>query len=123
MFFIIGPIWALLYYGLFRLLIVKLNLKTPGRETEVMTVTLAGKPNEIAVDVVAALGGKSNIKNVDACITRLRVSVRDIKHVDVARLKQLGAREVIVIGDNLQAIFGTQSDTIKSEIHGVLASV
>ncbi|HDZ9488225.1 glucose-specific PTS transporter subunit IIBC [Vibrio cholerae] len=122
MFFIIGPIWALLYYGLFRLLIVKLNLKTPGRETEVTTVTLAGKPNEIAVDVVAALGGKSNIKTVDACITRLRVSVRDIKHVDVAKLKQLGAREVIVIGDNLQAIFGTQSDTIKSEIHGVLAS-
>ncbi len=122
MFFIIGPIWALLYYGLFRLLIVKLNLKTPGRETEVTTVTLAGKPNEIAVDVVAALGGKSNIKTVDACITRLRVSVRDIKHVDVVKLKQLGAREVIVIGDNLQAIFGTQSDTIKSEIHGVLAS-
>ncbi|EEY98387.1 phosphotransferase system glucose-specific IIBC component [Vibrio sp. RC586] len=122
MFFIIGPIWALLYYGLFRFLIVKLNLKTPGRETEVTTVTLAGKPNEIAVDVVAALGGKSNIKTVDACITRLRVSVREIKHVDVVKLKQLGAREVIVIGDNLQAIFGTQSDTIKSEIHGVLAS-
>ncbi|MGC9461706.1 PTS transporter subunit EIIB, partial [Vibrio genomosp. F10 str. 9ZD137] len=56
-----------------------------------------------------------------SCITRLRVSVKDIAHVDRAKLKQLGAREVLVIGDSLQAIFGTQSDSIKTEIHGVLA--
>ncbi|KIE18678.1 hypothetical protein SE23_21150, partial [Vibrio sinaloensis] len=74
------------------------------------------------VDVVAALGGKANIKSVDACITRLRVTVKDIANVDVEKLKQLGAHDVLVIGDSLQAIFGTQSDTIKSEIHGVLAA-
>ncbi|MGF1694445.1 glucose-specific PTS transporter subunit IIBC [Vibrio lamellibrachiae] len=120
MFFIIGPIWACLYYGLFRLLITKLDLKTPGRETDIAEVAIAGQPDEVAVDIVAALGGKPNIKSVDACITRLRVSVKDIANVDREKLKQLGAREVLVIGDSLQAIFGTQSDTIKTEIHGVL---
>ncbi|OIQ26787.1 MAG: PTS glucose transporter subunit IIBC [Vibrio sp. MedPE-SWchi] len=120
MFFIIGPIWACLYYGLFRLLITKLDLKTPGRETEVAEVKIAGQPDEVAADIVVALGGKANIKSVDACITRLRVTVKDISHVDKAKLKQLGAREVLVIGDSLQAIFGTQSDSLKTEIHGVL---
>lgn len=122
MFIIIGPIWATLYYGLFRFLIVKLDLKTPGRETDIAEVKIAGQPDEIAVDVVAALGGKANIKSVDACITRLRVSVKDIANVDVAKLKALGARDVLVIGDSLQAIFGTQSDSIKSEVHSVLAA-
>ncbi|MCG6221577.1 glucose-specific PTS transporter subunit IIBC [Vibrio diabolicus] len=122
MFIIIGPIWATLYYGLFRFLIVKLDLKTPGRETDIAEVKIAGQPGEIAVDVVAALGGKANIKSVDACITRLRVSVKDIANVDVAKLKALGARDVLVSGDSLQAIFGTQSDSIKSEVHSVLAT-
>ncbi|MEZ8823099.1 glucose-specific PTS transporter subunit IIBC [Vibrio amylolyticus] len=120
MFFIIGPIWACLYYGLFRFLITKLDLKTPGRETEMAEVKIAGQPDEVAADIVVALGGKANIKSVDACITRLRVSVKDIAHVDKNKLKELGAREVLVIGDSLQAIFGTQSDNLKTEIHGVL---
>ena len=101
---------------------MKLDLKTPGRETDIAEVKIAGQPDEIAVDVVAALGGKANIKSVDACITRLRVSVKDISNVDVAKLKALGARDVLVIGDSLQAIFGTQSDSIKSEVHSVLAT-
>ncbi|MBG0754040.1 PTS glucose transporter subunit IIBC [Vibrio cidicii] len=121
MFILIGPLWAALYYGLFRFLIVKLDLKTPGRESDFKEVQIAGQPAEIALDVIAALGGKENIKSVDACITRLRVSVKEIAHVDANQLKALGAREVLIIGDSLQAIFGTQSDNIKSEIHSVLA--
>jgi len=121
LFFIIGPLWAALYYGLFRLLITKLDLKTPGRETDPVKVELSAKLDEVAVDIVAALGTKANIKSVDACITRLRVSVKDISNVDVDKLKRLGAHDVLVIGDSLQAIFGTQSDNIKTEINGVLA--
>ncbi len=123
MFVIIGPIWAALYYGLFRFLIVKLDLKTPGRESDPVKVEMAGAPDEIATDIVMALGGKPNIKSVDACITRLRVTVKDINEVDIVKLKQLGAHDVLVIGDNLQAIFGTQSDNIKTEINGVLATI
>jgi glucose PTS system EIICB or EIICBA component len=51
------------------------------------------------------------------------VTVKDINEVDIVKLKQLGAHDVLVIGDNLQAIFGTQSDNIKTEINGVLATI
>lgn len=60
---------------------------------------------------------------LNPCITRLRVTVKDINEVDIVKLKQLGAHDVLVIGDNLQAIFGTQSDNIETEINGVLATI
>lgn len=122
LFIIIGPLWALMYYTVFRLLITKLNLMTPGREPESGSVSqIAEIGSELAENLVSALGGKANIKHVDACITRLRVSLLDIKQADIEQIKQLGAREVLVIGDNLQAIFGTQSDSIKTEMQQVLA--
>ncbi|WP_459782364.1 glucose PTS transporter subunit EIIB, partial [Photobacterium sp. R1] len=123
LFILIGPVWALMYYTIFRVLIAKLNLMTPGRESEESEVSnLSEIGNELANTLVQALGGKDNIKNVDACITRLRVSVRDISRADIPKIKQLGAREVLVVGDNLQAIFGTQSDNIKTEINAVLVA-
>ncbi len=121
LYFVIGPIWAALYYGLFRVLITKLNLKTPGRETEEtsdVAATVVGE--KLATEVIQALGGKANIKTIDACITRLRVSVKNISDVDKTKLKQLGAMEVVIMGDNLQAIFGTQSDAIKTDINILL---
>ncbi|UTV29268.1 glucose-specific PTS transporter subunit IIBC [Photobacterium atrarenae] len=122
LFIIIGPLWALMYYTVFRLLITKLNLMTPGRESESGSVSqIAEIGSELAENLVSALGGKANIKHVDACITRLRVSLLDIKQADIEQIKQLGAREVLVIGDNLQAIFCTQSDSIKTEMQQVLA--
>ncbi len=121
LFAIIGPIWAALYYGLFRFLIVKLDLKTPGRETDEVKVQMSGKLDDVAEGVVIALGGKQNIKSVDACITRLRITLKDMSRADIPKIKQLGAKDVLVIGDNLQAIFGTQSDNIKTEINTVLA--
>ncbi|MDX1301779.1 glucose-specific PTS transporter subunit IIBC [Photobacterium sp.] len=122
-FIIIGPLWAIMYYTVFRLLIAKLNLMTPGRESDeedLSQITEIG--TELAENLISALGGKSNIKNVDACITRLRVTLHDIKQADIDGIKRLGAREVLVIGDNLQAIFGTQSDNIKTEINQVLVT-
>ncbi|KKD00230.1 glucose-specific PTS transporter subunit IIBC [Photobacterium halotolerans] len=123
LFILIGPVWALMYYTIFRVLIAKLNLMTPGRESEASEVShLSDIGNELAHTLIQALGGKDNIKNVDACITRLRVSVRDISRADIPKIKQLGAREVLVVGDNLQAIFGTQSDNIKTEMNAVLVA-
>jgi PTS system glucose-specific IIC component len=111
-----------LYYVLFRTLIKTLNLKTPGRETDDAPSQITEVNGELAFDIVVALGGKENIKSVDACITRLRVSLKSIQSADIDKLKALGAIDVVVIGDNLQAIFGTQSDNIKTEINTVLAS-
>lgn len=122
LFIVIGPMWFLLYYTIFRSLIIKLNLMTPGREAESKTVNeLNIVDSELAEQLIQKMGGKENIKSVDACITRLRVTLHDIKRADIGGIKSLGAREVLVIGDNLQAIFGTQSDHIKSEIHVLMA--
>jgi PTS system D-glucosamine-specific IIC component len=73
-----------------------------------------------ATEIILALGGKENIKNLDACITRLRISVEDIKKVDKERIKALGASQVLELGNNIQAIFGLKSDQLKSQIKDVM---
>ncbi len=115
MFPVIGLIYAAIYYTVFRVAITALDLKTPGREEESADdVTLSG--TEMAGELVNAFGGKNNITNLDACITRLRVSVKDITKVDQAKLKSLGAAGVVVAGSGVQAIFGTKSDNLKTDM-------
>ena len=75
--FVLGPIWGVLYFGVFSFLIRKLNLPTPGREAvEEAAVVHSAGGDEFALQIVRALGGRSNIVNLDACITRLRVNQR-----------------------------------------------
>ena len=112
----LGAFYAVLYYVIFRVLITALNLKTPGREDEFETTTSAGASSDLAVELINAFGGKANISSLDACITRLRVSVVDTDGVDTERVKQLGATAVMVVGNNMQAIFGPRSDNIRSEM-------
>ena len=73
-----------------------------------------------AEQLIAAFGGRSNLVNVDACITRLRMEVADPGKVDQARLKALGAAGVIEVGNNVQAVFGTQAEALKNDITDVL---
>lgn len=112
----LGAFYAVLYYVIFRVLITALDLKTPGREDEFETTTTAGASSDLAVELINAFGGKANISSLDACITRLRVSVVDTDGVDTERVKQLGATAVMVVGNNMQAIFGPRSDNIRSEM-------
>ena len=112
----LGAIYAVLYYVIFRVLITALNLKTPGREDDFGAATTVEPSSEMAIELVNAFGGKDNIKNLDACITRLRVTVNDTAKVDTEKVKQLGATAVVVVGNNMQAIFGPRSDNIRSEM-------
>jgi glucose PTS system EIICB or EIICBA component len=115
--FVLGPIWGVLYFGVFSFLIRKLNLPTPGREAvEEAAVAHSAGGDEFALQIVRALGGRSNIVNLDACITRLRVKLKDSSKVSADRLKALGAAGVVMVGDGVQAIFGTRSDVLKTEI-------
>lgn len=116
MLFIIGPIWAALYYVVFRAAIVGFNLKTPGRESDTQTQASSTSLGGMAQDLVLAFGGRSNIKNLDACITRLRISVNNMANVNQERLKALGATAVITVGNNAQAIFGTASENLKTDM-------
>ena len=74
---ILGALYAVLYYVIFRVLITALDLKTPGREDELETTSDVAASSELASELIKAFGGKNNIKSLDACITRLRVSVAD----------------------------------------------
>ena len=118
---VIGPIWALVYYGAFRWLIVKFNLKTPGREAqEVTAITAPVEGDKFSRELVLAFGGRSNIKNLDACITRLRVEVNDVGLANSARLKALGAAGVVTVGNSMQAIFGTNAENMKTAMEEYL---
>jgi PTS system glucose-specific IIC component len=120
---LIGPLWGLAYYGLFRWAIQAFDLKTPGREKEDAPQAAAAggaDSGSMAAQLVAAFGGRGNIAALDACITRLRVSVRDIARADQERLKALGATGVMVVGNSVQAVFGTRSDNLKSDMQSYL---
>jgi PTS system glucose-specific IIC component len=119
---VFGLAYAALYYVVFRAVIIKMNLKTPGREDEEMGVQAAASGNDQAKDLVMAFGGAANITNLDACITRLRVSVVDTTKVDQAKLKAMGAAGVVQVGDGMQAIFGTQSENLKTAMDEYLSS-
>ena len=139
-----GVVFFVLYYLLFRFVITKWNMRTPGREVEsdfeeeeqanlsegakaATAVSVVGatgvataRTDSQAEQLIAAFGGRANLVNVDACITRLRMDVADTSKVDAARLKGLGAAGVIEVGNSVQAVFGTQAEALKNDIMDVL---
>jgi len=127
-FLVLGPLWALLYFTLFRTMILKRDLKTPGRDLDDATAlpdgagggvgaaTGSGASDSMAGRLVAAFGGAGNIKNLDACITRLRVDLHDVSRASADALKALGASGVVQVGDGMQAIFGTRSENLKTDM-------
>ncbi|WP_343152433.1 PTS glucose transporter subunit IIBC [Buchnera aphidicola] len=119
MFPLIGILYGLVYYFIFYVLIKQLNLNTPGREKSQNVLNNLSN-SELAPYLVNALGGKNNITNLDACITRLRISVLDTSNVNVSKLKNLGAVGVFISGLGVQAVFGTKSDNLKTEIENYI---
>lgn len=137
-----GVVFFVVYYLLFRLVITKWNMRTPGREPEnefeaeeqanvgdggdsATSVTAAsstspGETSSRAEQLIAAFGGRDNLVNVDACITRLRIDVADAGKVNKDALKALGAAGVIDVGNSVQAVFGTQAEVLKNEINDAL---
>ncbi|MCK0472438.1 glucose-specific PTS transporter subunit IIBC [Halalkalibacter sp. APA_J-10(15)] len=118
----VGLIFAVIYYFGFRFAIKKFNLMTPGREDdEESEEKPSSSTSELPYEVLKALGGKENLTNLDACITRLRVSVDDVNKVEKDTLKKLGASGVMQMGNNIQAIFGPRSDQIKSQMQNIIS--
>lgn len=145
-----GLVFAVVYYFLFRIAIRVWDLNTPGREPEdefeaeqqanltdegvpenplektthsgggTATATVAATSDTMAEKLIAAFGGRENLVNVDACITRLRMEVKDKGQVDQAALKRLGAAGVVEVGNNVQAIFGPKAEALKDDIKKAL---
>lgn len=122
--FVLGPVYAALYYVVFRFFITAFDMKTPGRENESAAADGAAEPagGGMAAKLVAAFGGADNIETLDACITRLRLAVKDASKVSDDALKQLGASGVMRIGNNVQAVFGTASENLKTDMEEYLRS-
>ncbi len=120
--FILGPIFAAIYYITFRTLILKFDLKTPGREAADVETAGAGvaSADQMSKELVLAFGGRSNIKGLDACITRLRIEVEDVTKANQDKLKALGAAGVVQVGNNLQAIFGPRAEGLMIDMQDYL---
>jgi PTS system N-acetylglucosamine-specific IIC component len=133
----IGLAYAVIYYGLFRFFIRKFNMATPGREPEnadgaqavssvdggfAAPAAAANAGLTRAQRYIAALGGAGNLTVVDACTTRLRLSVVDAEKVSDGELKTIGARGVLKRGStNVQVIIGPEADIIADEIRTTIA--
>ena len=131
---LVGAVYFIVYFLLFRFLIRKMNYATPGREdddaetklytradyNEKKEGTLREAKNHVAKDVSAlileGLGGKDNITDLDCCATRLRVTVKDPDLVSDDKLRQSGAAGVIRKGSGIQVVYGPQVSVIKSEL-------
>ncbi|CAL4321857.1 PTS system glucose-specific EIICB component [Buchnera aphidicola (Periphyllus testudinaceus)] len=112
---IVGIIYAFLYYIIFYTFIIKYNLKTIGREKNILKSSNNNIKKKIP-KIVKYLGGKKNISSIDACITRLRVTVYNSSLVNSKKLKSLGASGIFISGLGIQIVFGTKSDNIKTLI-------
>jgi len=119
----VGAVYAVLYYGLFRFFIARLNLKTPGRDDAPAATAAPVAVGERGAAFARALGGGVNLTNVGACTTRLRLGVRDQAAVDETALKALGARGVIRPSPTaLQVVLGPIADSVAVEIRDALAA-
>ncbi|HEY8051311.1 MAG TPA: N-acetylglucosamine-specific PTS transporter subunit IIBC [Steroidobacteraceae bacterium] len=125
------PLWLLpvgagyfaLYYFLFRFVIVRFDLKTPGRgaEESAPAAAPASTPSGSVLEWIAALGGAANLRSVDACTTRLRLTIATQASVDPRLLERLGARGLVRPAEHaLQVVVGTHADQLAGEIRAAL---
>lgn len=135
---IVGICYFIVYYFVFSFLIKKLNLKTPGRESDDEETKLytradvnaakdgkaasGSSSDPVSALIVQGLGGKANISDVDCCATRLRTTVHNSDLVDEGALKASGASGVIHKGNGVQVIYGPKVTVIKSNLEDYLAS-
>ena len=124
----LGVAYFGLYYALFRAFIKKFDFKTPGREDDAgddaADSASAGtsQTNELIPQIVEAVGGKDNIKSVDACFTRLRLKLNDVGLVkeDPYFKESLGASAIVHVGDGVQIVYGNKASVYKSEMREYL---
>ncbi len=130
----VGAVYFVLYYFTFSIMIRKMDLKTPGRESDTEEPKLYNRADfkektgvgpdgtpapghdTVSAVILRGLGGKANVTDVDCCATRLRITVADPAKVSDGLLKQSGASGVVHKGNGIQVIYGPQVAVIKSNL-------
>ncbi|KQN68741.1 MULTISPECIES: PTS N-acetyl glucosamine transporter subunit IIABC [Rahnella] len=129
MLLVMGVVFFIIYFVLFSVIIRMFNLKTPGREDDTVDM---GAPeansnteeglNQLALSYIGALGGSDNFKGIDACITRLRLNVKDAGTVDDAACKRLGASGIVRLNkQSIQVIVGAKAESLADAMKKVIA--
>lgn len=132
---LVGIVYFVLYYATFHFMIMKMDLKTPGREADDEETKLftrsdfkaktgvgpdgaaqTGSSDPVSAMILRGLGGLTNVSDVDCCATRLRVTVIDPDKITDALLKRSGASGVIHKGNGVQVVYGPQVAVIKSNL-------
>ena len=135
---VVGAVYFVLYYIIFRFMISKFDYKTPGRDDaeEVKLYTRAdvnarsaasgstapAGDDPVSALIVEGLGGAANLSDVDCCATRLRCTVKDVALVKQDVLKASGASGVICKGDGVQVVYGPKVAVIKAKLEDYLES-
>lgn len=124
-------LFAVIMYFIANFMIQKFNYATPGRNGNYETAEGSEEASSAvkvaagsqAVNIINLLGGRANIVDVDACMTRLRVTVKDADKVgDAEQWKAEGAMGLVMKGQGVQAIYGPKADVLKSDIQDILDS-
>ena len=124
-------LFAVIMYFIANFMIQKFNYATPGRNgnyetaegSEEASSEVKVAAGSQAVNIINLLGGRANIVDVDACMTRLRVTVKDADKVgDAEQWKAEGAMGLVMKGQGVQAIYGPKADVLKSDIQDILDS-
>ena len=121
----VGLVFAVIYYFVFRFVITKWDLKTPGRENDEEDEEKIELANDdftgMAKLVLEGLGGKDNIKELDYCATRLRLEINDYTQVDEKKIKQAGVAGVVRPSKtNVQVIVGPKVQFVHDELKKML---
>jgi len=139
MYILVWLIMSVLYFVIFRFMILHFDMKTPGREEDDSATRLYSKADyqqhssqdkpvmpvaaealDLGLRIIAGLGGKQNIEVVDNCYTRLRVTVHDTHTIDEQLLKNTGAKGVIRQGNNVQVVYGLHVKKMREAVENAL---
>lgn len=129
MLLVMGLVAFVVYFAVFSAVIRMFNLKTPGREDESTLVRPEANSNteeglaDLSRSYISAIGGSDNLKGIDACITRLRLSVKDAGRVNDAECKRLGASGVVKLNkQSIQVIVGAKAESIADTMKRLMAA-
>ncbi|WP_251860552.1 glucose PTS transporter subunit IIA [Clostridium sp. Marseille-Q2269] len=118
--FPIGLFYFFIYFIVFNYVINKRDIKTLGRDGIILKENKEIKSNEKAAMILQALGGEKNIKNLDCCITRLRIALNNEKKLDRTYLEKINLPGLVQTGSVVQIILGTEAENIKYNIEQII---
>lgn len=113
----IGILYFITYFIVFYFIIKRMDIKTPGREDEEISFEkIKSTGSERAAMILEAVGGADNVEAIDACVTRLRLTLKNRRIVNKALLKKTGSSGTLQLGNSIQVIYGTEAEGIKDDV-------